>query len=91
MKLPEVAARLRELAVELNHDELNRLADEIRRRRGGPPAPDVSQSMTDEIREQIKSLKAANPHLSHAEIGRRLNITSSPEASGLRDLRGGVG
>ena len=46
MRLPEVAARLRVLAIDLNCDELNDLADEIARRPSGQRAPRTSARMT---------------------------------------------
>lgn len=51
MRLPEVATRLRELAQELNCDELSDLADEIARRPSGQRAPIASATMTDELKK----------------------------------------
>lgn len=63
MKLPEVAARLRELAKELNCGELSILAAEIARRPAGSKAPRSSASMNDSLRQQIREMKDAEPHL----------------------------
>jgi hypothetical protein len=49
MRLPEVAARLRVLATDLNCDELRDLADEIARRPSGQRAPRSSTPMTEEL------------------------------------------
>lgn len=87
MRLPEVASRLRELAHELNCDELNDLADEIARRPSGQRAPVTSAPMTDELRGQIRAMKAADPDLSHAEIGRRLNINPGRVSETLKGKR----
>jgi hypothetical protein len=54
MRLPEIANRPRELAVELGCEELNTLADEMGRRPAGPKAPKTSTPMTETLREQIR-------------------------------------
>lgn len=87
MRLPEVAARLRDLAIELGCDELTELADEIARRPSTQRAPRTSATMTDAVRARIKAMKAADPHLSHAEIGRRLNVNPGRVSETLRGKR----
>jgi len=87
VRLPEVADRLRELARELGCDELNELADEIARRPGGQRAPVTSAPMTDALRDEIRAMKAADPDLSHAEIGRRLNVNPGRVSETLRGKR----
>lgn len=87
MRLPEVASRLRELAEELDRGELNELADEIARRPSGHRAPRSSAPMTDELRDQIRAMKASDPDMSHAEIGRRLNINPGRVSETLRGKR----
>ena len=87
MRLPEVATRLRELAIDLGCDELNELADEIARRPSGLRAPKTSTPMTDSLRAQIRAMKAAEPDLSHAEIGRRLNLNPGRVSETLRGKR----
>ena len=87
MRLPEVAARLRELAIEFGCDELSDLADEIARRPIRQRAPTTSARMTDKLRAQIKTMKAAEPHLSHHEIARRLNLNPGRVSETLRGKR----
>jgi hypothetical protein len=87
MRLPEVAERLRELARELGCDELDDLADEIARRPSGQRAPVTSASMTGALRDEIRAMKAADPNLSHAEIGRRLNVNPGRVSETLRGKR----
>lgn len=87
MRLPEVAARLRELAAELDCDELDDLANEIGRRPSAQRAPKSSAPMTDELREEILAMKEANPRLSHAEIGRQLNVNPGRVSETLRGKR----
>jgi hypothetical protein len=87
MKLPEVAIRLRELAQDLGCGELNDLADEIGRRPAGKRAPISSAPMTDELRHEIRAMKEANPDLSQAEIGRRLNVNPGRVSEALKGKR----
>jgi len=87
MNLPEVAARLRELSGEFACDELNDLADEIARRPSGQRAPRSSTPMSDEVRAQIRRMKADDPNLSYAEIGRRLNVNPGRVSETLKGKR----
>jgi hypothetical protein len=87
MRLPEVATRLPELAVVLHCDELNDLADEIGRRSPRERAPTTSARMTEVLRIQIRAIKAAEPDLSQAEIGRRLNVNPGRVSEALRGKR----
>lgn len=87
MRLPEVATRLRELATQLDCGELSELADEIARRPSAQRAPRSSAPMTDLLRAQIRAMKAAEPDLSHAEIGRRLNLNPGRVSETLRGKR----
>jgi hypothetical protein len=43
--------------------------------------------MTPALQEQIIAMKAADPNLSHAEIGRRLNINPGRVSETLRGKR----
>lgn len=87
MRLPEVASRLRTLAINLRCDELNDLADEIGRRPAVQRAPTTSAPMTDTLKAQIRKVKAAEPHLSYAEIGRLLNVNPGRVSETLRGKR----
>jgi hypothetical protein len=87
MRLPEVATRLRELAIEFDCKELSELADEIARRPSARRAPRTSAPMTDSLRAQIRAMKEAEPDLAHAEIGRRLNLNPGRVSETLRGKR----
>jgi hypothetical protein len=80
MRLPKVASRLRELAINLGYDELDELADEIGRQSPRQRAPITSASMTDALR----ALKAAEPDLSQVEIRRRFNLNPGRVSEALR-------
>jgi hypothetical protein len=85
MRLPELATRLRELAIDIGCDELNDLADEIGRRSPRQRAPNTSIPITESLQAQIIAMKTAEPHLSQAEIGRRLNLNPGRVSEALRD------
>jgi hypothetical protein len=87
MRLPEVAKRLRELATQLDCEELNELADEIGRRPSGQRAARSSLPMTDSLRDQIRAMKEAEPNLSQAEIGKRLNLNPGRVSETLKGKR----
>jgi hypothetical protein len=87
MRLPEVATRLRVLATDLGCGELSELADEIARRPRVQRAPTTSTRMTDDLKSEIRAMRAAEPHLSQAEIGRRLNINPGRVSEALRGKR----
>jgi hypothetical protein len=87
MRLPDVANRLRELAIDLACAELNDLADEIGRRSPRQRAPTTSARMTEALRVQIRAMKAAEPDLSQAEIGKRFNLNPGRVSEALRGKR----
>ncbi len=87
MRLPEISNRLRELAIELHCDELDGLADEIGRRSSGQRAAATSVPITDSLRDQIRAMKEAEPGISQAEIGKRLNINPGRVSETLRGKR----
>jgi hypothetical protein len=87
MRLREVANRLRELAIDFGCDELNDLADQIGRRSPRHRAPITSAPMTEASRAQIRAMKFADPDVSQAEIGRRLNLNPGRASEALRGKR----
>ena len=87
MRLPEIAQRLRELAVELNCEELTALAGEMGRRPIGPRAPSTSIKMSDEIRERILQIHKENPRLSQAEIVSQVGVNPGRVSETLRGKR----
>jgi hypothetical protein len=87
MRLPEVVTRLRQLATDLSCDELSDLADEIGRRSPRHRAPNTSAPITDALKVQIRAMKTAEPHLSQAEIGKRINLNPGRVSEALRGKR----
>lgn len=74
MTLPEVSARLRTLAEELECSELDDLANEIKRRSSKQRAPNTSLHLTPQLIEKVKELKAQNPAMSQLAIATYFNI-----------------
>ncbi|WP_455396317.1 hypothetical protein [Methylobacterium sp. Gmos1] len=82
MRVPEVADRLRVLAVGENLPELAALADHLRRRRPVRKAAPASTPMADELRDGIRDFAKANPTMTYAAIAGvyRVNIGRVSEA-----------
>ena len=76
MTIPEIMRRLREKAAESGDEELEQLADELRRRPPVRRAPITSQKVTDELRAEIHRYAMDNPKESQAAIGRRFGVNS---------------
>jgi hypothetical protein len=70
MKLPEIRARLEELADEHNLPELRTLASETRRRYHGRKAPPVSKPITPSLEHGIRTYAQAFPDMAMHEIAR---------------------
>lgn len=86
MRLPEIAAELRELANKHNSARLSQLADEIARR-PSKRGPNVSATVDDAMRARIRQLKATDPTLTHQQIASALNINPGRVSETLRGKR----
>lgn len=75
MRIPEIAKRLRELSSERCMPELDRLADELGRRRS-KSGPVTSQKITDELREQILQYAHSHPWQSQMYIATTFGVNS---------------
>lgn len=87
MRLPEIAARLRELAQVHNIPELCDLADQMRRRpprRRGLP---VSARMTPALAAAIRKAVDAEPHVPLHEIARRFRVNQGRVSEAVRGKR----
>lgn len=87
MTIPEIAARLRELSGEIGCDELEQLADELRRRPPVRRAPVTSKKMTDELRAEIHQYATDNPKESYASIGRRFGVNGGRVSETMAGFR----
>lgn len=87
VRIPEVQARLIELAEEYGLAELTTLAKHLGRRAAGHIAPATSSRMTEDLRGKIRELAALRPGISQVEIARRLHINPGRVSETLRGKR----
>lgn len=87
MRIPEIADRLRDLAAERGLPELAGLADELRRRPAGPRPPAVSQPMSADLIEEIRSFARRNPGKTQVEISRRFHVNQGRVSEALKGKR----
>ena len=74
MRLPEIADRLRDIAIEEGFWELCDPANEISRRRAKKVAPIKSRKLTPAVEAQIRQLNTAHPSMSQVEIARLVGV-----------------
>jgi hypothetical protein len=87
MRLPEIADRLRELALDHGLPELDELAGEIRRRPVRNRAPVSSNRMTPTLRAAIRAMKSANPTMAQVAIARHFNVNPGRVSEAIRGKR----
>lgn len=87
MRIPEVADRLRSIAVEAAIPELTELADELRRRPAGRKAPPSAEPMTPQLARRIRAYRKANPSVSQVEISRRFSVNQGRVSEVLKGKR----
>lgn len=87
MKLPEIAARLREKADEYLDPELAQLANAIRRRPPARRAPPTSRPMHEDLRLEIRMWAFNHPEASYVEIGRHFNVNPGRVSEAIRGFR----
>lgn len=85
--IPQIRARLRELAEEHGIPELSELADESVRRFGGRRARVKALKVTPEIEAHIREL-AASGTLTQQEISQRVGVTAGRVSETLFGKRG---
>ena len=83
LTLPQVEARMRELAAELYCPELAELADHIPRRAAASRAPRSSVRMTPERREAIRAYVAAFPQLTQSAVATVFNCNQGRVSEAL--------
>lgn len=74
MSIPEVRARLRELAEEHGIEELNELADAMYRRSPAKRAPNRSPKLTPELAEEIREYAADHPDAHNQDIAEHFGV-----------------
>lgn len=87
MKIPEVRDRLRELAVEHGIDELEILAEALRRRPPVRVAERRAEPMTEELRVAIRAYFKARPTASNQEIATVFGVNPGRVSESLAGFR----
>lgn len=93
MKVPEVAARIREIADEIQAEhpavaeQLRELADELRRRPAGPRAPVTSTPTTPELQQEIREFAETHPGLSQQTIAEHFNVNHGRVSEAIHGKR----
>jgi len=72
--IPEIRARLREIADEYEIEELHDLADETYRRSPIRRASNRSAKLTPKLAEKIRKFVAKNPRLHQRDVAQRFNV-----------------
>ncbi len=88
MTIPEIRARLHELAVALGCKELHDLAEATRRRSAKKRAASVRQSLTPTLAKKIRAYVAQNPNMSNREIGNVFNVDGGRVSEAIHRSKG---
>ena len=86
--LPEIRARMHELADELGCPELAALAEETKRRYHGRSAPITARAVTPALAAKVRAYKAAHPDASNRTIGALFKIDGGRVSEILHGKRG---
>ena len=85
--IPELRKRLRELADELDSDELNAIADEMQRSPAAKRAPKKSAPFTAEMAEEIRQFAKAHPDAHNQEIADHFGVNPGRVSEALNNKR----
>lgn len=86
--MPEIRARLHEIARENGLPELAQLAEETKRRFHGRKARTTALHVTAELAAQVRAYAEAHPNESHRSIGARFQIDGGRVSEILFGKRG---
>ena len=87
MSIPEVRDRLRELAEELDCDELSELADQLYRKQPEKRAPRRSPVVTAEMAEEIRQYADHNPDAHQQDIAEHFGVNHGRISEALNHER----
>lgn len=88
LTIPDIRARMRELAIELACPELDFLADATFRRYNGRKAPVRALALTPERAEAIRAHCAAHPKAPQMEVAREFGVNIGRVSEALYGTRG---
>lgn len=86
MRIPQIRNRLRELSYLHSMPELDRLADELDRRKGAR-SPVASVPMTPELAAAIRAYAVAHPGVSQATIAEFFKVNQGRVSEALNGKR----
>lgn len=93
MKIPQVACEVRKIAALIEDDfpdeskELLKLADEMRRRPPRTIARITSSPISEDLKQEIRDFKKANPGLSQQKIGEIFNVNHGRVSEAINGKR----
>ncbi len=87
MTIPQIADRLRQIASQTGNEELRSLASQLARRRPVRKAERVSQPMTDELADEIRSYAAEHPKTPQSLIALAFGLNQGRISEALRGKR----
>lgn len=85
--IPEIADRLRELAVEHGIEELTALADETKRRKFTGVRKVIHTPSTPALRKRMKEYKLAHPELNQDEVAAVFNVSGGRVSESMKGFR----
>ncbi|RED16722.1 hypothetical protein [Parasphingopyxis lamellibrachiae] len=83
--IPEIRARMREIADEYEIEELHDLADETYRNSPVKRASRKSASLTPELAEKIRAFVAKNPKLHQRDVAQKFNVNPGRVSEALNN------
>jgi len=86
--IPEIRARLHELADELGVPELAQLAEETKRQYHGRRAPSRARPIDDSMAMRVRLFARRNPEMPQRDIGRKFGIDGGRVSEILFGKRG---
>lgn len=87
MRVPDIRARLIEIARERAIPEVEALARMLKRRSPARRAPATSRPVTPELAAEIRAYAAAHPTASQTQIGGRFNVNPGRVSEALHGVR----
>lgn len=85
--IPQIRARMRELADELGIEELHDLADDTYRNSPVTRAQRSSAPLTPELAQKIRDYHKKNPKLHQRDIAHRFNVNPGRVSEALNNLK----
>lgn len=85
--IPEIRARLHEIADETGNDELHELAEETRRKPAVTHAKASSTPLTAALAQEIRAFQKDNPELHQRAIAEHFNVNPGRVSEALNNIK----